>query len=197
MNESDTQIEVQEKEQDLIQAGKRAKNKKAVSATLAAQINEEFANAQKLAGDVTTLALLLENSRIKIGTLLKTAKEEVGHGKFLKWRADNCPLILKTTAERCMACAKHAKYQQIESLEGLKEYHKILVSYGLKEAPEGHGPQQLHDFNAFAIFTKAIMSTRQKITEVFERQPLEGWDDESREQLKAQLEPLIEIYESL
>jgi hypothetical protein len=195
---ADTQTQtltVLEEEQQ--QAEKRLQLKQDSLEALAVEINNTYAECCTIAEQTQQVWLFMENQRIRIGTLLRTAKDQVKHGEFMKWVQDNCPDISERTANRCMQVAKEMNYQQINSLDGLKEYHKVLVRLGLKEPNEGHGPQVLHDFNGFAVFTKTIADTRRKIAEIFEKQPLDEWEDDAKEQLKAQLEPLVKLYEDL
>lgn len=180
-----------------IQAEKRLSNNKTVALTLAQQINEGYRNYTQLTESVVSLAITIENARIRLGTILTEAKEVIGHGKFAQFVEQNCPDISQRSARRFMQYAKAAGFKEIATLDNLKLYHKLLVDLGLKEAPEGHGPQQLHDFNAFSTFTKVIGNARKTITEVFERKPLNQWTQDDKEQLKEQLQPIVDTYYQL
>lgn len=193
---ADTELQLTVLAQDELQAEKRLQLQQESIDTLAKEINDTYAECCQIAQQTQAVWLYMENSRIKIGELLRTAKDQVGHGKFTKWIEDNCSFSMDT-AQRCMNIAKDMKGQRIESLADLKEYHKVLVRLGLKEPNEGHGPQVLHDFNAFAVFTKTILDTRKKIAEIFEKEPLDEWEDDAKEQLKDQLQPIVELYETL
>jgi hypothetical protein len=183
--------------QDELQAVKRTRNRLEVAETLACQINEAYRAYTGLTSDVLSLGLNIENSRIRLGTLLHTAKTTVGHGKFLQWASENCTGISHRSITTYMGLARAAKYTEITSLDGLKDYHKLLIRCGLKEPADGHGPQRLHDYNPFALFTKQVGMTRVVINSIFERRPIGEWEAEEREQLKAQLEPLNTIYYQL
>ena len=170
---------------------------KEVGLALADQINETYSTYTSLTGDVLNLALQIENGRIKLGTLLIEAKAVVGHGNFTRWIQEHCKDISERSARNYMAFSKANKGQPLKSLDELREYQKLLIRLGLKEPTEGHGIQQLHHFNAFAAFTKAIQKTSQTISEIFEKKPLPEWSDDDKAQLKAQLEPLNDLYYEL
>jgi len=184
-------------EQDELQAAKRLQLNNQEQTALAEEINNVYQECCEMAVDLMGRALQMENNRIKIGTLLLSAKEKVRHGNFKKWVEDNCPAIGLRTAQRCMAISAELGGQLIDSLDGLKEYHKVLVRLGIKEPTQGHGPQRLHDWNAFTAMTKTISDTRTKISTIFEKEPLDEWEDDAKEQLKEQLQPIVEIWEAL
>ncbi len=198
MDETETQLAVVPVEtQDALQAAKRVVNKKAVQAELAKKINEAYTTYVKSNDEIFALALTIENRRILLGTYLNEAKTVVGHGRFKKWIEDNFKDFSYRSATRYMQFAKVAGYKQLDTVHNLREYQKVLVSLGLREPAEGQGQQQLVDYNYFAVFTKTCLMAAQKFKEVFEHQPLDDIDEDTREQLKQQLAPIVAIYENL
>jgi DUF3102 family protein len=179
------------------QAIVRAEQSRDLSLTLANKINQEFAAYSELTGEVLSLGLNIENARIRLGVLLAEAKDSIGHGKFMQWVEANVRGISHRSCTNFIAFAKAAGGKELQSLDSLKDYHKILIRLGLKEAPEGHGVQVLHDFNAFAAVTKTMGAARKTFDEVFERRPLTEWNADEKEQLKSQLEPVVEVYNKL
>ena len=183
-------------EQDQTQELKRSQIKKQEEIELAQEINKELSELDKSTGDVIGLSLTVENRRIRLGALLRKAKDLVKHGRFMKWRQKHCPLLKDTTAQRCMAYAKAANDQEITSLDGIREYNKLLVRFGHKESGKGkgHGPQKLHDHHPFLKFTGAIAKARQEIEKIFETRPVDEWDQDERDQLRAQLDYFVELH---
>jgi hypothetical protein len=73
----------------------------------------------------------LVEKAIKLGEALIQAKEQVGHGEFIKWVADNCN-VKKRTAQRYMRLVEHrAKIDK-----HCKDKHVTLTFLSLSEAYE-------------------------------------------------------------
>jgi hypothetical protein len=80
-------------------------------------------------------AAIVESTRnivgraIKIGQDLLKAKEQVGHGNFLKWVKDNCDLTDKTAERYMKLAANQAKLKdKIETISNLtlKEAERVI-----------------------------------------------------------------------
>lgn len=116
-------------------------------------------------------AAIMESTRnivgraIKIGQDLLKAKDQVGHGKFLKWVKDNCDLTDKT-AERYMKLAgNHAKLKdKIETISNLtlKEAERLIDG----EGGSGGGGSTSTPFDRFdKAWTKLDLPTQQAFVE--------------------------------
>lgn len=193
--ETEETLLVEEEEEQ--QAVKLAAEKQERETLLSQMITEEYAAYTTAVTQMQTASLEIENRRIRLGNHCIAAKESVGHGSFKKWLAKNCPTVSYRTLARCMGFSKATHGAELQNLDEVKEYNKVLTRLGFKDKNKGHGRQELHEYSGFAVITKAIASFRKAYNEVAEKEPLEEWDDDAKEQLKQQLEWAVALYEEL
>jgi len=77
---------------------------------LAQGINRLHAEVQAIETEIEDLQISMDEKEdtkqekaVKIGTMLIEAKEQLAHGKWLKWLKKNCPEISERTAQHYMA----------------------------------------------------------------------------------------------
>ena len=175
----------------------RSNNRRLTISALADEIRSAFEDFKAGADEVVTLALSLENRRIRLGALLLDAKDVVGHGKFTDLVEKSLPFSVRQ-AQRFMKHAAAAECSELKSLDQLADYNRVLIAWGLREAPDGHGPQTLHGpANYFVASVKHLGTARRSLDELIEARPLDEWNEAERDQLREQLRPVVDLYQRL
>jgi hypothetical protein len=175
----------------------RAEQSRKTESTLSREISDAYRQFQDAAQDVVELALSLENRRIKLGVLLQAAKAQLGHGHFLKFIETSIPFSGRT-ARNFMNYADAAGGKELENLDSLRAYNSLLIEWGLKQPPQGHGAQTLHDApNFFITITKTLGQCRKVMADAFESRPLDAWSPDEKQQLREQIAPVVEFYNKL
>lgn len=77
---------------------------------------------------------------MQCGKALNEAKQIVGHGKWLKWLAENCKKISEDTAQRYMKLAKTAHVRNLKDAKSLRQAY-ILVGI-IPEITPGEVPAE-------------------------------------------------------
>jgi len=103
----------------------------------AAKINSEFAAIQK--ADYDTNKNVVQRA-IALGRTLCQAKDKVGHGKWEKWREDNCGDISKRTAQRYMKLADSPEVRAKLGKNDTVSYLTLRQALALANKSEGGGP---------------------------------------------------------
>lgn len=158
---------------------------------IADEINSKTTEALKLAGESVRSGRSAVVAAIECGKLLCKAKQITGHGKFLKWVADNCPDISERTARNWMLLSKRKHIADLEEGPGLRQAY---IACGIlpepKKLEQGIGTASI-DF--WAQFTDRF----NPIAKLLDGISAEDAPQETRDAIKERLKPLVEFYESL
>jgi hypothetical protein len=173
----------------------RAEQAQKTITVLTREISQVFVMFEESAKLVVETALDNVNCRIRIGVLLRAAKDAVGHGKFGDFVKSHCPFS-ERSARRFLAFAAMADFKPLASLAELKEFNSVLVAMGLKES-EAHGPQELHERNFFVSAVKHLGVVRRSLDELLAHRPIEAMGEPERDQLREQIRPVVELFQKL
>lgn len=117
------------------------------------------------------------------GKALLVAKANVPHGKFLDWVAANCPNVSPVQSAKYMTLARNwEKLSALQEADSLRQ--ALIMCSDDKEKTNGHTPKEWpEDLEGVRRFTRVI--------EYVEKHPLTKWHEESKIELRYQLEPVV------
>ena len=164
-------------------------------ASLAEAINASYILTIGLVAATRTKARESIEAALLCGQLLAKAKDDCGHGNWLKWLRENCPDITEKTAQNWMRLANTKHVADLVNAAGLRQAY-ILA--GIIDEGESHtgrvGSTVQAEVERLAV---PIGKVRQWFSVRVQQRPIEDWTLEEREATKAQLQPLVEFYQQL
>jgi hypothetical protein len=113
-------------------------------ADLASRINTEFAAIQKADHDANKTVV---QRAIALGRTLCQAKDKVGHGKWEKWREDNCGGISKRTAQRYMKLADSPEVRAELGKNDTVAYLSLRSALALANRKHGEPPKPSEEYD--------------------------------------------------
>ncbi len=155
------------------------------------------------AGDEASLKLIkVVNLGREIGVYLKSLK-----AKHHDWEQLALPdLITKPTpgklgftvshAKNFMRLAERLKQPAETAADAISSLKEVMQLQGELEFPSGHGRQRLHDTDHVSELVKILMNA-QAIFNKSLRAEIPSWTSQRRDDLRSQLEPIVEIYNLL
>jgi hypothetical protein len=172
-------------------------NQAELSTTLAASINTAHAECMACDDDIRTVVLKKINKARECGIFLMEAKAQCGHGKWLKWVADN----LRFGEGMALAYMRFATAnpQPVEDLDdGIRCLKDAMIASGALSAPSGHGQQQRSAHTWLDRIALAAGAVARLVNEHREKSgDVATWTAEERAAAKAQLDPLVKVWEAL
>lgn len=156
----------------------------------------------------------LQNANIKSINLLREAGEKFNDAsgrnqllfnlEGLEFCRKSLIPLLKTgmTVKEIQMCC-HIAARVKKPIETVAELHAIkaelqmsLRVIGLMDQPHHEG-QSLIERNLFCTITRAARNFELLMEDLQKQKPLTDWDEETREELKEDLKPIIDIYQKL
>jgi hypothetical protein len=165
---------------------------------IAQRICECFKESQKFKSETIHAGRQAVLKAIETGALLVKAKRLVGHGHWEKWFADNIADqagISIQTAQRWMAMSKTSKMRDLKDTDSLtRAYIEAGIIADTKPALKAIGTAQVDIIET--AFEQLMKRGKSFLSFAQDAQPKE-WPADRKAQLKAELEPLVEIWRGL
>lgn len=169
--------------------------------TLASEIITIYNEVEQLVKNTKEYACLAIQKAIKCGHLLIKAQEVVGRGNFEQWLRDNTQgLISRRTAFRYIKLAKIIPVSQCGTSLSNSDHPTLRQAYiaaGILPDPTALKYRDVGPSRTSPRYLTYIANAQGAFNVEFSKRPIETWDESEREQVKAQLEPLVKIYEML
>ena len=168
-----------------------------LSTSLAETINQSHADCMACDEDIRTVVLHKVNKARECGLYLIEAKASAGHGQWARWVAGN----LRFGDDTALAYMRFARAnpEEIRELKhGVGSLTDAMYARGALAEPHRVGQQQritstwLDRWSSGAQTLYGLYNAaREKIGDVT------TWPAAEREAMKAQIEPLVRVYEQL
>lgn len=163
----------------------------------------------ELAGEITRLHKEAERNKVEAinngraavaaavncGKLLLRVKKLVGHGKWLRWLADNCPEISDSTAQNWMRVASNP--QVLGNLEGFNSLKQLYQAVGIMPLPQKANTLSLPVVDIYSTVASNVAKKIQSGCSLLNDVPINEWPQEQRDALKEKLKPAVQLYEQL
>jgi hypothetical protein len=168
------------------------------------KINEAHISCQGWAAKLAESALNSINMARETGLYLSELQEQTSTGKWTELfsgrKAGPSPQIhfSHDTAQRYIKLAK-ALPEPIKTLpEGIRHLTDMLRATGAIPESSGHGEQTSHaERSPFQALVKFAGEMQGCLSCWRKDKPVDEWSDELKSQVKRQLEPLVNFYQSL
>ncbi|MBA2434876.1 MAG: hypothetical protein H0W34_00945 [Pyrinomonadaceae bacterium] len=169
---------------------------------LVEHVNRSYADFVA-AGDAASAKLLaVVNKGREIGVYLKSLK-----AKHRAWEQLALPnLTTKPTpgklafpvsyAKSFIRLAERLKQPAETAADAISSLKEVMILQGELDLPQGHGRQRIHDTDHVSELVKILMNAQQTFNKYL-RGEIPGWSKQRRDDLRAQLEPIVAIYNLL
>lgn len=150
---------------------------------IAKQINDSFDAANRLAKQARDRAHEAIAEALLCGQLLNQAKQVVGHGLWMKWLQEHCPLISQPTAWRYMQLSNHSHVNKLGNANGLRQAY---ITCGILPEPE-HIETLANMQPAYQLVLNRFSSIRSQMAKL----PISQWPSDARDRLREELKPMF------
>jgi hypothetical protein len=163
--------------------------------SLATEINKRYAEYEVKAAAVANSCIDLTNEARAIGILVKEWCREQLTFEFYFKNKSQCDVPFDRL--KAFVSIANRLADKAESPEDAKPFIQVdFQAAGLLTMPE-QAPQQSIAVTPFVELTNRLGVVREVIKKWTDSAPVASWDDMTREQVKGQLRPLVELYATL
>jgi hypothetical protein len=160
------------------------------------EINAAYLAAINAAQSVRKTAGEAVQHAYRCGVMLNKAKEAAGKARFPQWLREHCPKLESRFTDNWMRLAAAVDRGDIQ-LDGHSSMKRLLEALEVIEHPERETQQAAHCKDPDTEIVKQITNTMTAIGKLRESEPVDKWSAMRRMTIKAQLEPLMELFKAL
>lgn len=156
--------------------------------SLGSEIVEHYETAIAEAGRAIRSGQEAVKAALLCGQALIKSKAILGHGNWMPWLA-NLGSIDQETARKYMFLAKSTHVLNFDDCASVRQAY-ILAGI----IPQ---PQERQANGAFELTPKWTLSNLTRFTPRIDHAVVMGWQEQDKQAVRAQLEPLVRLYEEL
>lgn len=169
----------------------------AAQTSLAKAINQTHADCLASDTQIEEAVLRKINKARECGLFLIEAKQLAGHSRWATWVREHLTFSIDT-AKLYIRFAKANREPVTDLVAGINSLKDAMIACGALAAPNGHGEQN----RSTSTFLDRFSDMTQRVYALFNgRLEKEGdvstWSEAERRAAKAQLEPLVKVYQQL
>lgn len=164
--------------------------------SLIAEINDAYEAAMSAADAVRRNVGSAVQNAYRCGAMLNRVSATVGKSNFPTWLREHCPKLEKPVTVKWMRFSAAVDRGDIQ-LDDVRSMRKLLETVNVIEHPEREEQQTAKQLNPEVVIIRHVTNTMTELTKLSERDPVEKWPAMRKWTLRAQLEPLVKLYERL